>query len=281
MTRRLAVLGIVLSVACIATANETPKDKQTVNPAKVLEKALQAAGGQSAFSQLGTVKVSVAEEETTSGGTTKKGSFGLFFNAAGLRQARLEMGANVVIGQDGSDYWATIHGKIDRRKQTPAMAKGTLNMKLFPLLLPFSLSIPGVHLGAVKEETWQGQQIWAMTVTFQKNFFSSPVMNVPWVVAVDRSSGKILFAEYRPIKDFVKVGAEAVRYDFLRWERVGQALLPSSVVMEGLAPASDRATGHTSTIRLQWTSHLPHDMSRFMNPEKIEALDSGDVPGIN
>ncbi len=249
-----------------------------VQPQAAVKRALDACGGRTAFSRLGLVRVTIDEREITADGKEHANHVVAVVNADGLEEARLELGTRVVMARTSQDAWATIGGRLDRRPLTPTMVRGTLNMRLFPVLMPFSLRLPGVQVDSVEEATWEGNPVWRVGLRFPKKFFASPVMDVPWTVVISRASGEVLAAEFAPTREFIKAGAEGVRYRYLRWSKVDGVRLATSIVLEGLAP-SGNATGHTKSVKVRYEPHVAPDPALFMNPEKLEAFESGDVPG--
>ncbi len=269
---RTAAAAMVVLTAAFPTG--------AAQPQTVVKRALDACGGETAFSRLGLVRVTIDEREITADGKEHTNHAVAVVNADGLEESRLELGKRIVMARTSQDAWATIGGKLDRRPLTPTMVRGTLNMRLFPVLMPFTLHMPGVRVDAVDEATWEGQPVWRVRVAFPAKFFASPVMNVPWTVVISRKSGEVLAAEFMPTRDFIKAGAEGVRYRYLRWSKVDEARLATSIVLEGLAP-SGTATGHTKSVKVTYQPHVTPDPALFMNPEKLEAFESGDVPGLS
>lgn len=269
---RTAAAAIVVLAAAFPTGAAQPRT--------AVKRALDACGGETAFSRLGLVRVTIDEREITADGKEHANHVVAVVNADGLEEARLELGTKIVMARTSQDAWATIGGKLDKRPLTPTMVRGTVNMRLFPVLMPFALHMPGVRVEGVDEATWEETPVWRVRLAFPAKFFASPVMNVPWTVVISRSSGEVLAAEFMPTREFIKAGAEGVRYRFLRWSKVGEARLATSIVLEGLAP-SGAATGHTKSVKVRYEPHVAPDPALFMNPEKLEAFESGDVPGLS
>ena len=239
-------------------------------------RTLTAEGGADAFHKLGVLKLVVSENESTASGRTRQSTFTAYVSTIELSHLRLELSNGVVIVRNGGEGWATIKGKPDTRPQTPAMAVGTCNQRLFPLLLPFSVTMAGTSQSGVSEATFQGQPAWRLDLVFERNFFSSPVMNVTWQIYASKKDGSFLGAEFQPPLEYAaKAGAEGVRYRVLGTQKVGGVTLPSQVLMEGI-DAKGNPNGHNRTVKIAATVHGPWDAALFMDPRKLEAIEEGD-----
>jgi len=247
-------------------------------PKQVLEKAISAAGGREALARLGIVRITITEDEVTDRGEESRTTVTAVVDMARPNRMRLEMPAHrVVMARDGGEAWATVNGRLDKRPFTRKMVIGTLHNKLFPILLPFTLDDPGIELVKTTDVRWSDTDVSMVVVRFTDGFFASPVMNTPWDVLFDRKTSEVVAAEYVPSQEYLKIGAEPARYRFLRLVRIDGVRLPQTIVLEGLDHQGG-ATGHTRTVKITWEPHQPPNPGLFMNPERLEAIESGDVP---
>ncbi len=264
--QRSLMTALVLAIALPAAA-AAPTAQAAV------EKMTAAAGGLDAFSSFAMVTLQVAEDESAAGGRQRTGHYVAHAATVGLAQLRLDMGKGTVIARNGGDGWAMMGGTVDTRPQTPAMAFGTANQRLFPLLLPFSLGMDGVAVGAVAEGTWDGKPAWRLDVDFTRNFFASPVMQTTWQVYAAKSDWSLLGAEFQPVAQFAGV-AEGVRYRVLRTAVVKGVRLPTELLMEGI-DANRVPNGHNRTVTIT-AEPRPWDASLFIDPQHLEAMDEDD-----
>jgi hypothetical protein len=188
-------------------------------------------------------------------------------------QRRLQLTPKVVIGFDGSTGWATIGGKEDQRRQTPLVARGTLNQKLFALLLPFSLEFPGVKITGVHKAAFEKKPALSLEVSFPRNFFYSPIMDTDWEVFVDPATYRVLGAQFLAPERYRKMAAEGMRYQVLTRKTVAGISLPTNVVVIGLG-GDGVELGHTRTEKITLAT-VPYDPSLFLSPAKLAALDEG------
>ncbi len=246
------------------------------SPESAISRMLTAEGGVDTFHKLGVLKLVVSEDESTASGRTRQSTFTAYVSTIELNHLRLELPNQVVIARNAGEGWATMSGKPDTRPQTPAMAVGTCNQRLFPLLLPFSVTMAGTSPTAVTEATFQGQPAWRIDLVFEREFFASPVMNVTWQIYASKKDGSFLGAEFQPPLEYAaKAGAEGVRYRVLATQKVGDVTLPSQVLMEGI-DAKGHPSGHNRTVKIAASVHGPWDAALFMDPRKLEAIEEGD-----
>ena len=264
------------AASLLATVLAVPASAATPTPQAVVDRAVKAAGGAEAFNGLGLLHITATEDETTEEGKRTRAAFTAFVGSAGLRSARLETPKGVTLARTGDTAWAQVGGKLDERPQTPRMASGMVNAKLFPVLLPFSLKEKGVAVTTVEAVSWDGSPAWQLTVTFERGFFSSPLMMEPWTIVVSRADYRVLAAEFHPAADFSQVSAEGVRYRPLKLAEVGGVRLPEQLLVIGV-DANGAERGHVRITKLAYEVK-PADPTLFVNPKKLEALDQGDLP---
>jgi hypothetical protein len=265
--RSLVVVVALLSAAGVHAAAPTPES--------TIARMLTAEGGADTFHKLGVLKLVVSEDESTASGRTRQSNFTAYVSTIELDHLRIELPREVVIARNGGEGWATMSGKPDTRPQTPAMAVGTCNQRLFPLLLPFSVTMAGSSPSGVSEATFQGQPAWRIDLVFERDFFSSPVMNVTWQIYASKKDGAFLGAEFQPPLEYAaKVGAEGVRYRVLATQKVDGVTLPSQILMEGI-DAKGHPSGHNRTVKIAASIRGPWDAALFMDPRKVEAIEEG------
>lgn len=270
MTRstRLAVI-LALSVAGVGYASPPPSAKTLVDRAKM------AAGGQSTFAKLGVLKVEVHEEETTAKGEKHTSSFTGYVNAAEPEQMRLELPGDVVLATPGGGKgWATIRGNEDDRPLTPYKSVTTMRSKLFPLLVPFSLDLDGVSLDGAHAATWEGKEVWRIGVSFPKNFFGSPIMDVPWELLQERDTNKLLAWEFLPPAEYESYTTEGMRYRVLTWKTVDGVTFPAKVLAEGIT-TKGQIDNHYRTVEITVNPLGDVGADLFIPPSVKEKLDSG------
>lgn len=271
MIRRPVVLVLLLLAALPLMAQETPSSKE------VLQRALDAAGGTDAFADLALIKIDYSSRETAQDGTSHNTSLAGYASTASLSSMRLEMPGDLVIVRDGSIGWATVGGKTDPRPQTPRMAKSTTHLYLVPVLFPFSMTMDEVAITGMRSGRLGDTPAWVLQVYFGPEFFRVPVMDTFWMVYVSKEDYSVLAAGYVP-QSSEKVSTEAVRYVYQKLQEVGGVRLPSQVLMEGLDPEG-KPTGHNAVIKLG-IEQSPWDLSLFLSPERLKALEEGDFPEL-
>ncbi len=258
------LLSFVLTAPAVAVA-------ATPEPQEIVDRMIAAAGGE-AFAKLGVIELEVEEEETMSDGTQSKRAYTAYADTSNLKNLRLEMPGNVVLGRFGDEAWATRGGILDDRRQTPHMAKGTLNQRLFPLLLPFSLKMDGVRVTGVEETSWEGRDAWVLSLPFLKGFFTSPVLNTTWQLIVARDDASILAVEFVPSAEFRKVENEGIRYRILKYQDVEGAHVASWFLLDGIS-VNRRESGHVRVTKIETSVRGPWEPALFMHPKRLEAFE--------
>jgi hypothetical protein len=265
------VAGILLgSQAAFAADDPTPE--------AVVEKMLESAGGSDAFERLGVVEFAIDQEETLSDGERITSSFVAYTIGSNLDTTRIDLSETVVVASHNGTGWATKDGEPDTRPQTPRMVVGTIHQKLFPLLLPFSLTAAGVHASDVVAATFEDQPVWHLTIIFDRQFFVSPSMNTEWLLTVRRSDHALLAAEFLPPTEFRKVTTEGVRYRYLQHGTIEEVRLPTQVVLDGI-DFERVENGHVRVTKIKPSIRGPFDPELFVDPRRLELLEGG-VPGI-
>lgn len=273
IVRGLAIgVGIVLGSAAAAAVDDP-------TPAAVVERMIEAAGGEGAFQSLGVLEIAVHEEETTSEGNRELGSYTAWAYTPQLDTLRMELSPRVVVASHKGVGWATMDGEVDTRPQTPRMAVGTIHQKLFPLLLPFSLAMDGVHVDdKVATTTFEGEDAWQFTVSFGPMFFVGPVMNTDWLFTVRRSDHVLLAVEFLPPVEYRTAQNEGVRYRYLQHADVEGVRLPTQVLLDGIS-FDGVETGHVRVTKITPSVRGSFDPELFVDPRRLEALEDG-APGV-
>ncbi len=265
MFRRLLVL-VTLTIAIPVVGGAAAP-----TAGEIVDRMIAAAGGQS-FANLGVVELAISEEETKNDGSQLKRTYTAYVDAGTLKNLRLELPGNVVLGQFGDGLWATKDGVLDGRPQTPRMVAGTLNQRLFPLLLPFSLKMEGVSISTVQETSWEGRDAWLLSLSFSKGFFSSPVLNTTWETVVAKDDASILAVEFVPSPEYRKVQTEGIRYQILKFQKLGGANLGSWFLLNGIS-VNRQESGHVRVTKVAWSVRGPWEPALFMNPKELEVFD--------
>jgi len=241
--------------------------------AALLEGMMQAAGGLQAFRDLGVIEIALTEEETTANGTQHKKQSTAYVDAATLGSMRLELPGEVVVARKGASGWSSRAGVPDDRPQGSRMAIGTLNQRLFPLLLPFTATMKGVRLGTVYETSFEGQPAWRIAVTFEENFFITPSMAATWYFHIRKDNGALLAAEFLPPPGVRDVRSEGIRYRVLKQAPIGSGVqLPVQVLLDGI-DLNGSPTGHVRVTKMQVTVRGPYDQKLFLHPLEVQALE--------
>ena len=264
---------VSISVVALASAVHAATPSATA----VLDGMLQSAGGSQAFSELGVIQLRADESETLSDGKTTSNTFEAWIDSSSLRNLRLEMPPEVVLARNNDTFWAQVAGNIDTRPQTPRQVDSTLNAKLFPLLLPFSLTMPGVELGEVTAGSVEGVETWRLEVRFRPGFFPTPTMNTVWYVHADRRDGSYVAAEFLPPVELRNVNDEGVRYRPLKLETHGGVKLTTQMLLDGI-DFSWVPNGHVRVTKNQVSIGGRFDPRLFFHPERLEALEEDDLP---
>jgi hypothetical protein len=267
-SRILAVLIVSWIAGGMAWAQDTP------SPDELIDRMIAAAGGEEAYNKLGILKLTIDENERTSKGQERNlGSFKGYASTERADLLRLEMPGEIVLGRSGIDGWATVRGRIDDRPPTPTKAKGSINAKLFPVLLPYSLRFPGLSFPSVEKTTWEGQPAWMLKMIPAAQFFNNMVFEQPWTIYVSRKNYQILAAEFEPPAEHAQVILEGVRYNILRTESIGGVSLPALVVMDGFDLESRLPNGHLRTTKVQVEVMDIPDYTLFFDPAQLRALE--------
>jgi len=262
------ILLLMVTTAALVAAPVAAKNPAT--QPELIQNLVRTAGGEAAASMDGVFKLEVNTEETTLDGKSHKLSFTAWVNPSSWAQRRIQLNSKVVIGFDGKNGWATIDGKEDQRPQTPLQAQGTIDRFLFPVLLPFSLQTKNIAFGKPKPATWQDKKALKLPATFPPNFFYSPVMDTPWMIALDQKKERVLGAEFLPPSQYVEVGAEGIRYYILTRKTIEGVTLPSKI----LAVAIDEnglESGHVKVYDIKITK-VKGDASLFLSPAALKAI---------
>ena len=266
MLRRFLFLLLSLTLAVPSVGGAA-----TPTAEEIVDCMIAAAGGE-ALADLGVVQLEISEEETKNDGTQLKRSYTAYEDAGTLKNFRLELPGNVVLGRFVDSLWATRDGVLDERPQTARMVRGTLNQRLFPLLLPFSLKMEGVRISKVEETTWEGRNAWLLFVPIPKDFFSSPVLNTTWQIFVAKDDASILAAEFVPSSEYRKVEMEGIRYRILKYEELQGAKVGSWFLLNGIS-VNRQESGHVRVTKVKWSVRGPWEPALFMNPKELEAFD--------
>jgi len=257
------VLPMVLAVPAVLTA-ETPE------PQEIVDRVIAAAGGK-AFAELGVLKLEVSQEETRNDGTSTKNTYTAFADTKNLVNLRIDYPGDVVVARSGSVGWSMTNGVVDDRRQTPAMARTTLNQTIFPLLLPYSLKMEGVWVQEVREMTIEGREVWVFAIPFAKGFFTSPLLTTTWYLVVDRADYSILWLEFVPPEHYRDVSPEGIRYRILKQKEIDGAKVAEQLLLVGIT-AQGMESGHVRVTKMD-ASVIPWDVNLFLNPLQLEALE--------
>lgn len=222
------------------------------SPGEVVTRACEAVGGVSAFRALGFLRAEIASEEVTQDGQTSSTGKVLVFSTEAISPVRLELPyLGVVAGDDGSGGWAVVNGRPDSRPSTTVMVKRMVAADAFPLLLPCSLTWPGVAVTEVVPAQLGDRPTWRLTVSIARNFFHTPQIATVWTVDVDRQTYQVLRAD-SPYTDLGKgVVADGMRFSWGGYVTVGGLRVPSQQTVVGLDPLGNEKT-HTRRDTVKW-----------------------------
>ncbi len=170
----------LLAASLIALSGLVAAETPTANT--VVDRAILAAELDSSIAEHDMLRLAIRQEETTSDGNATVRDMTALVHGAQLDNIRLDLGGGTTLVLNNSNGWAMMGGQLDTRVQTPRMAAGTIRQTLFPLLLPYSLRMQGVRLGAVAEGSFDGTPAWEIDVDFTPEFFSAPSMLTTWKV---------------------------------------------------------------------------------------------------
>lgn len=275
MFHRSVALLVPLVVLAAASGWAAPP-----TPDQLLDLMLTGAGGGDDFAAVGVLALSVNEEETMSDGSTDTGSWQSYVYTGNLDNMRLELPGQIVVVRNQDQAWASVGGKVDDRPQTPRMARGTVDQKLFPLLLPFSLTMEGVALRDISASSFEGTPSWRATVVLPTGFMASPSMGgAPWRLEVARDGGRLLAAEVLPPDNMRQVAGEGLRYQAIGWQEIGAAKVPSKVLLEGIDFNRNR-NGHVRITTIESKVRGPFDPTLFVNPSRLEDIEEGEIPEL-
>lgn len=245
----LLVAGVGRSVAQSAPA-AVPDAKSIVN------KACDAAGGQSAFRKLGILSMDMTREEVTQTGKLTSDSMLVMVTTPGPVPGRLEMaGSQTIAADDGTGGWALVGGRPDQRPSTIHMVKRTITSQTFSLLLPFSLTWEGVVLKSVEPGSIAGKPVWRLEIEVDRSFFASPQMSRTWYIDIDQSSFSVVQAVC-PATDLGKeVRADGMLITVPQRIKVGGVMLPAVEKAVGLDEAGNQKThNRTKTVKYKLVS---------------------------
>lgn len=272
MTLRAMTLGLMIVCGLLTGAGaESPSVDS------IVERTLEAAGGEAAFQRLGVLEMAVREEETMSEGKRESGSFTAYAYPPQLDTLRMEPSPRVVVACNQGEGWATMGGELDTRRQTPRMAVGTIHQKLFPLLLPFSLAMKGVHVTDVVAATFDGEDVWQLNVKFEPMFFIGPVMNTDWLLTVRKEDHALLAAEFVPPVEYRKVQNEGVRYRYLKHADIDGVRLPTQVLLDGIN-FDGIENGHVRVTKVAVSVRGEYDSDLFVAPKAPQKGDPARAP---
>jgi hypothetical protein len=264
----LLIASLVTVTGVTSAATPTAQD--------IVLQAVAAAETGSTMADHDMIRIAIHQEETLSDGTSKATDTTAIVHGSGLANTRLILNQGVILALSGNTGWALIGGTPDTRPQTPRMAAGTIRQSLFPLLMPFSLHMQGVNLGAVTATTFDGTPAWQIEMIFDANFFASPAMLTPWRVFISRADHLVLGAEYLPIKEFLAVVDKGIRYRYLKRQEVDGINLAAQVLLDGI-DINGVENGHVRVTKLTAETIGPLDLSLFINPDKAEAMETGEI----
>lgn len=264
----------LLAAGFIALSGLASAETPTAN--NIVDRAIIAAELESSMAEHDMIQLAIHQEETTSDGTAHASDVTALIHGANLENSRLELGQGTSLVLNNSDAWAILGGQLDTRVQTPRMAAGAIRQTLFPLLLPFSLRMEGVRLGAVTEGSFDGTPVWEIDIDFTPEFFSAPSMVTTWKVFVSRKDNLVLGAEFLPNVEYIAGIDEGIRYRYLKRQDTGGISLAAQVLLDGI-DFNGMENGHVRVTKMTAKTAGPLDLSLFIHPEEQERLDSGDV----
>lgn len=265
--RRCGLSAAVLFTAAAGLAAPPAADD-------LLARALTAAGGAKALADAGVVELQLNEEETKASGAVASAPSHVYISGSRLEHLRTESRGWTLVRSGGAG-WASVNGQPDQRPQTPKMASGSVTASLFPLLLPFSLSMEGIRLGEVSETSFEGTPAYKLVASFPEGFFFSPVMSTRWSFYLAKSDATPLAAEFLPPATYGDAGAIGMRYRYLTWQKIGGCRLPAKVMVDGV-DASGTPTGHTRVTTITGAVRGPWDPSLFLSPTALQAIEGED-----
>lgn len=268
MTFRTIVLAAAVALPVAAWAAPPDGDQLLAN-------MLDAAGGLDAFRELGVLEITIDGEETAADGTQRNRRTTAYIDTGTLSNMRIELANDVVVARNGRNGWATLAGSLDDRPQASRMAIATINKRLFPLLLPFTLEMEGIQLSEVHETSFEGEPAWRAALTFPMHFFVSPSMETTWHVYVRKSDNVLLAAEFFPPDSVRQIRPEGIRYRVIKRTTIGSGVrLPAQVLLDGI-DENGAPTGHVRVTKLQIKVRGPFEPALFLHPDQLEAIEEG------
>lgn len=243
----------------------------------LVERAISAAETDSTLAKHDMLRMVIRQEETTSDGSATVRDLSATVHGGRLENIRVELDGGTSLVLNNGTGWAIMQGELDTRVQTPRMAAGTIRQTVFPLLLPFSLRMDGVLLGAtVSEANFDNTPAWVIEVRFEPDFFAAPTMVTTWKIFISREGNLVLGAEFQPPAEFRAVMDEGIRYRTLTRQDVDGLNLPAQILLDGI-DLNGVENGHVRVTKIESTTIGPLDLSIFIHPSEKERLDSGDV----
>jgi len=264
----------LLTASFIALSGLAAAETPTANT--IVDRAILAAELESSIAEHDMLRVAIRQEETTSDGKATVRDMTALVHGAKLDNIRLELGEGTTLVLNNSTGWAMMRGQLDTRVQTPRMAAGTIRQTVFPLMLPYSLRMQGVRLGAVAESSFDGTPAWELDVDFTPEFFSAPSMLTTWKVYISREDNLVLGAEFLPTVEYIAVIDEGIRYRYLKRQDTDGLSLAAQVLLDGI-DTNGLENGHVRVTKMTSTTAGPLDLSLFVHPKEMERLDAGDV----
>jgi hypothetical protein len=235
--------------------------------------AIEAAGGMKAFKELGVIEIALKDEETTSDGKQHTKTATAYVDARTMVNMRLELPGNIVIARTGTSFWATRNGEMDDRPQAPKMVRATLNQRLFPLLLPYTLDMDGITLSNPTSSNFEGEPAWRVAVDFPDDFFVAPSMATTWYLHVRKSDFKALGVEFIPPQEVRTVRSEGIRYRPLKWMSLGSGVqIPVQVLLDGI-DVNGAATGHVRVTRMGVKVRGAYEPALFIDPIRLQQIE--------
>jgi len=269
--RRLTMTAVLAMVAAVPVSAAPP------SPEQLVDDVVEAAGGHAALAKLGTVRFGVEEQETLADGRQFQTLLDLTVYMPNPDNARLEFRNGATVVRNEGDSWALVKGELDERPQAARMSRGTVNQKVFPMLLPFSLEMDGVTLGEVRASTRKGRATWQAEIVIPPGFFLAPSMSGgSWALEVDQETSELLAVAVVPPETMQEVVDEGMRYTILRTTTVEGVRLPTQILMEGITVAGG-PTGHNRIVTIEPEVIGAFDPTLFVNPERLEAIEEGDL----
>jgi hypothetical protein len=256
------VTGLLVAAPLLGQSAAAPP-----SPAAAVKDACDVVGGLAAFNTLGIVQLHIRREEVTQDGKVARTEKALFFLAPGPTPGRTEdPGLNVIAGDDGNGGWAVVHGKPDPRPSTIYMVKRLLTTDLFPLLLPFSLTWPGVTVTEVVPADIAGEPVWQLKVQMSHTFFHTPQISTVWTVDFDRRTYALVRAESQATDLGKGLTADGMRFSWGESVAVGGLQLSGYQRIVGLDEiGQEKSHSRIDHITYQ-TLPLTEAQKLFANP---------------